>query len=174
MNWLDASLLSIGILFLMLISVKPVVSQDSTFIQADHPKYLTYEKGGGGLIVKQGKRELNQSELFDVLNEEHESAVYVGRYKTKNVAGTVLGFVGGGLIGYPLGQAIGGGDPQWAIALAGVGVLAIAIPISISATKDVKTGIDVYNESLVASAFMPKPILHFGGQQHGVGLSLKF
>lgn len=158
----------------MSISVKPVLSQDSTFTQTDHPKHLTYEKGGGGLIVKQGERELNQGELFDTLNEDPESARYVGRYKTKNVAGAILGGIGGGLIGFPLGQALGGGDPLWVLAIAGAGVIAVAIPIGISAGKDIRKGMDVYNENLNTSAFVPNPVLQFGGQRHGVGLSLKF
>jgi len=174
MNSFIIRALSKGVLFLMLITVSPVFSQKSPSPQTNHPKYLTYEKAGGGLMVKQGKKELNQRELFDVLNEDADASVFVGRYKTKNVGSTALSLVGGGLIGFPLGQAIGGGEPQWVLALAGVGVLAIAIPIAISANKDIKTGIDVYNENLVASAFVPKPIIQFGGQQHGVGLSLKF
>lgn len=174
MKCINVSFLSVGFLLLISISVKPVLSQDSTFIQTDHPKHLTYEKGSGGLIVKQKGIILNQYELFDVLNEEYGSAVYVGRYKTKNAAVSVLAGIGGGLIGFPVGQAIGGGDPMWVLAIAGAGVIAVAIPIGISAGKDIRKGIDIYNESLQTSAFVPNPVLQFGGQRHGVGLSLKF
>jgi len=151
-----------------------VFSQDTTAVSPENPNHLTYEKSGGGLMVKQNGKNLNQNELFDVLNEDVEASAYVRRYKTKNVTGAILGGAGGALIGFPLGQAIGGGDPQWAIALAGVGVLAIAIPIAISANNDIKKGINLYNENLVSSAFVPKPLLQFGGQQHGLGLSLRF
>jgi len=150
------------------------VAQDTTAISSENPHHLVYEKGGGGLNVKQNGKYLTQNELFDVLNEDIEAADYVGKFKTKNTIGAVLGGFGGAFIGFPVGQAIAGGEPQWIMALSGLGVLAIAIPITISANKDIKTGIDVYNENLVAGAFVPRPILQFGGQQHGVGLSLKF
>lgn len=150
------------------------VAQDTTAISSESPNHLTYEKSGGGLNVKQNGRFLNQNELFDVLNEDVEASRYVGRYKTKNVLGAILGGAGGALIGFPVGQAIGGGDPQWLLALAGVGVLAIAIPIAITADKDIKTGIDVYNQNLENSAWLTKPVLRLGGQQYGVGMALRF
>ncbi len=150
------------------------LSQDSTSIAPVNPYHLTYEKSGGGLNVKQNGKYLSQHEFYDVLNEDAEASRYVSRYKTKNISGSILGGVGGALIGFPIGQAIGGGDPQWVLALAGVGVLAVGIPVAISAGKDLRKGIDVYNQNLESSAQLPKPILRLGSQQYGVGLALRF
>ena len=136
--------------------------------------FLSYEKDGGSWKAKQKGRELTQDELFFVLNSDYESAEYVGKFKTKNTIGAILGGFGGAFIGFPIGAAIAGGEPQWIMALAGVGVLAIAIPVGISAGKDIRKGVDVYNQNRGPSAQLQKPKLHIGGQQGGVGLALRF
>ena len=151
-----------------------ICAQDTTSVSSENPNQLTYEKSGGGLMVQQKGKNLNQNELFDLLNEDAEASVYVGSYKTKNVAGSILGGVGGALIGFPVGQAIGGGEPLWVLALAGAGVIAVAIPIAISAGKDIRKGIDVYNQNLDSSAQHNDPVIRVGAQQFGVGLALRF
>lgn len=47
----------------------------------------------------------------------------------------ILGATGGVLIGWPLGTALVGGDPNWAMAGIGVGIVAVSIPISINFKK---------------------------------------
>lgn len=51
------------------------------------------------------------------------------------VTGNILAAIGGGLIGWPLGTAIGGGDPEWILAGIGAGVLAVAIPLAVIGQK---------------------------------------
>lgn len=75
---------------------------------------------------------------MDVLQADALSSTYVRKFKTKNGFATAFGLVGGAFIGFPVGQAIGGGDPVWEVALIGVGALAIAIPLSVSANKDIE------------------------------------
>ena len=38
-------------------------------------------------------------------------------------------------VGHSIGTAIGGGDPEWALAGVGAGLIAVAIPISSSANN---------------------------------------
>lgn len=174
MRFLFISSAAIFLVTIFILFSNKGVAQDTTAISSENPNHLTYEKSGGGLNVKQKGKYLSQNELFDILNRDNESADYVGKYKTKNTIGAVLGGFGGAFIGFPVGQAIAGGEPQWIMALAGVGVLAIGIPIAISAGKDLRKGIDVYNQNLENSAQLTKPVLRLGGQQYGVGLALRF
>lgn len=51
------------------------------------------------------------------------------------VTGNILAGIGGALIGWPLGTAIGGGDPEWALAGIGAGFLAIGIPVAVIGQK---------------------------------------
>ena len=67
---------------------------------------------------------------------QHESYPSGPSYHNESKSGlywtaVVLGTAGGALIGYPLGQALGGGQPQWALAGVGAGLCAIAITLDI-------------------------------------------
>lgn len=47
------------------------------------------------------------------------------------ITAQILGGIGGGLIGWPVGTYIGGGDPEWTLALIGGGLVAIAVPLAL-------------------------------------------
>lgn len=68
--------------------------------------------------------------------------------QSSNSIANVMGFIGGGLIGWPIGTAIGGGDAQWALASAGAALVAIAIPISYGAHKKAKKAVEIYNSGI--------------------------
>lgn len=135
---------------------------------------ITYSNYGGKIEFRQSGKDLDRRELFEVLNEDYESAEYVGKYKTKNAISTPLGFLGGGLIGYPLGQLIAGGDPVWALAIGGAGFLALGLPLSISANKDLKRGVEVYNSNLKTSARKTRGTLRMGMVNSGIGIGWRF
>ncbi|MEM6643851.1 MAG: hypothetical protein AAF616_12800 [Bacteroidota bacterium] len=82
---------------------------------------------------------------------------------------TVLGFVGGFMIGWPLGSALGGGDPNWALAGIGAGIVVIAIPIQASGAKKMKKATDLYNKSFTTASR-----LYFQAQPNQVGLLFRF
>ncbi|MFN4246647.1 MAG: hypothetical protein ACK4EY_02930 [Flavipsychrobacter sp.] len=47
------------------------------------------------------------------------------------ITAQILGGIGGGLIGWPVGTYIGGGDPEWTLAAIGGGLVAIAVPLAL-------------------------------------------
>ncbi|MBA3283531.1 MAG: hypothetical protein H0U27_00535 [Nitrosopumilus sp.] len=66
-----------------------------------------------------------------------------------NAAGAqMFGSIGGFMIGWPLGAAIGGGDPNWALAGIGFGVAFISIPFALKANKHAKNAVGIYNRDL--------------------------
>ncbi len=83
---------------------------------------------------------------------------------------TVFGFVGGFLIGWPIGTALGGGEPEWAMAAAGAGVIAIAIPIASSSKKKMEEAVRIYNGDPKRETSQLK--LNFSG--NGIGLAFSF
>ncbi|MAU26781.1 MAG: hypothetical protein CMH45_05175, partial [Muricauda sp.] len=88
---------------------------------------------------------------------------------------SIMGFVGGGLVGWPVGTAIGGGDANWALAGVGAGLIGVSIPISSSANKKTKQAVDVYNSSLGTTTFIEyKPQLKLIANGNGFGMSLSF
>lgn len=94
------------------------------------------------------------------------------------ITGNVLGFMGGACIGWPLGTAIGGGDPQWAIAGIGAGLIAIGLPLSIIATHRAKHMASVngtHHDDAVQYAVNSRYTeLHVVANRQGIGLALDF
>lgn len=79
------------------------------------------------------------------------NGVAFAQFKSANTSGafsTILGYTGGFLIGWPIGTAIAGGKPNWALAGIGAGLTAVSIPLSISAKKKLKSAVSTYNASL--------------------------
>lgn len=68
--------------------------------------------------------------------------------RTSNAFSTILSYAGGFLIGWPIGTAIGGGKPEWALAGIGGGLVALAIPLAISSNKKMKKAVHLYNSGI--------------------------
>lgn len=84
------------------------------------------------------------------------------------VGAYVLGAIGAGLMFYPVGVFIAGGQPNWLISLAGVGVVGLAIPLTIISNNHEK-------ESWSATNYKPKQTeLKLVANNQGVGLALGF
>lgn len=88
-------------------------------------------------------------------------------------AGTFFSYLGGFMIGYPIGTAIGGGEPVWAMAAVGAGCIVIAIPFSSGYTRHAKNAVQIINGELKQDA-VSQIELKFGATQNGLGLTLKF
>ena len=84
-----------------------------------------------------------------------------------------MGYLGGALIGWPIGTALGGGEPNWIIALVGCGVVAATIPIVNSSNRNLKKAVDCYNQGV---PFTDKPNIDvsLGLNSKGVGVVLRF
>ena len=91
--------------------------------------------------------------------------------KSNYGAGSVVGFIGGFLIGWPIGTAIGGGEPEWGLLAAGVGITAISIPIMSSAKKKMTEAVNIYNSGLKSTS---STRLNFKASGNVVGFVLKF
>lgn len=92
------------------------------------------------------------------------------------VSGNILAVIGGALIGWPLGTAIGGGDPEWVLAAAGAGVLAIAIPLAIIGGRKCNgySSIQEPDEKYYTGNKQPAMELQFASTGNTIGLRLQF
>ncbi|HEY9178263.1 MAG TPA: hypothetical protein VIN07_11250 [Flavipsychrobacter sp.] len=91
------------------------------------------------------------------------------------IVANVLAIPGGALIGWPLGTAIGGGDPEWYLAGIGVGLVAIAIPLDIVGKRRCERYSMTKTSELPYYAFSGSNTrLSIGGSGNTIGLVLNF
>jgi len=119
----------------------------------------------------QGGRLLTPKELVSIMENNSAALTLATKAKSNYGAANALGFVGGFLIGWPIGTAIGGGEPEWALLGVGAGITAIAIPIMSSAKKKMTEAVTIYNDGLESTSSIR---LDFKVTGNGVGLVFKF
>jgi hypothetical protein len=136
---------------------------------------IEIEKVGGGHKFTQNGQILTIDNLSRKVASNEESLRLINKAKTSGTFATILGYAGGGLIGWPLGTAIGGGKANWGIAGIGAGLLAIAFPVAAGADKKTKQAVELYNASLNPISFIhSKPELNVVANANGIGLSMSF
>lgn len=95
---------------------------------------------------QQDGKNIDPDSMSDVLEREPHAAPALHRAQTLSPISIVLAGVGGALIGWPLGQKMGGDPhPTWGLAYAGAGTLALAIPLAIWAASSMKSAIEAHN-----------------------------
>lgn len=101
-----------------------------------------------GLHFYYKDRPLKAKELKILLQSSEDAYSSYKSARASNTISTILSYAGGFMIGWPIGTAIGGGKPAWALAGIGGGLVAVAIPLSISSNKKMKTAVRQYNAGL--------------------------
>ncbi len=86
----------------------------------------------------------------------------------------IFSYAGVFMVGWPLGAAIGGGEPNWAMAGIGAGLIVVAIPISQNFNKKAKHAVETYHGGLQTSSFWDKNELKISMTGNGIGLTLNF
>ena len=93
--------------------------------------------------------------------------------KTNYDASMVFGYIGGFLVGYPLGTAAAGGKPEWTMAAIGGVFILIALPLNFAYNKNAKTAVRLYNSKIKESSDHNVKI-DFGFTRSGIGLICRF
>ncbi len=89
--------------------------------------------------------EMNFNQALEVMKDEHEAHRLMKKAKVNNTFASIFGFAAGFSIGYPLGQALSGGEPEWGLlAVGGVATL-IATPFMINTKRYSKKAVRIFN-----------------------------
>jgi len=119
-----------------------------------------------GKLNKDGK-DYKFSEYKQVFQNQ-EALNYYTKYKTNKNFSLVFGGVGGACMGFGLARALSGGDKTfidsygvthktktkgWELVGVGAGLVAIGIPFSLSAKKNLNKAIDIENGTIIPSAY---------------------
>ena len=151
--------------FITLIIVSFCNAQEIEFKRHSFVGYEFYEDGN----------RLGLNELIEKIESHAEVLHLIKRAKSKSIFATVISASGGALIGWPIGEAISGGDPNWVLAGIGAGLAIVAIPIGGSANKDAEKAVELYNSTLNTTSFYKfKPEYTVIANGTGIGLSMKF
>ena len=126
-----------------------------------------------GPVFRQDGRNLTPRQLLDITKSNPDAYSEMKIAKKNYGAGYVLGAAGGFMIGWPLGTALGGGDPNWAMAAVGAGLVGISIPFTIAYNKHAKNAVAIYNKGLRYSS-LQIPEIRIGLTYNGIGLKIRF
>ena len=143
-----------------------------TFCNAQN---IEMEKVFGGYKYTQNGNQMTMKDLVKTMESNKQAFDLIKKAQSNTTLASIIGFAGGGLIGWPIGTAAGGGDANWTLAGIGAGLIAIGIPISSSANKKAKQAVEIYNSSLNTVSFHEfKPEFTVIANGNGFGLSIKF
>lgn len=130
-------------------------------------------RGEKGAAAYQNDKALDIKQMLDITSANTEAYKYMKLAKSNLDGAKILGYIGGFMIGYTLGAAVMGGEPNWLVAGGGLGVILLAIPLSKSYNKNVRKAVGIYNSGLVKHETR-KINCNFGTTSDGFGIRVSF
>jgi hypothetical protein len=125
-------------------------------LQSDRP--IEIHHGFLGASYRQNGQVIDPSDMQDQLQRDPHAASDMSSAKTFAVVAMAFGAIGGALIGWPVGQAIGGeAHPIWPLAYAGGGAIALSIPFAVWADSSLNSAVEAFNQHLPRPASEPSP-----------------
>jgi hypothetical protein len=136
---------------------------------------IEMEKVFGGYKFTQNGNLLTMKDLVKTMESNQQAFDLIKKAQSNTTLASIIGFAGGGLIGWPIGTAIGGGDANWTLAAIGAGLIVVGIPFSSSANKKVKRAVELYNSSLNSTSLYEfKPEFKIIANGSAIGISMTF
>ncbi|VBB45060.1 conserved exported hypothetical protein [uncultured Paludibacter sp.] len=144
---------------------------------------LFSQNSGDSIVIKKGSLEnkyllndkpLSLNQIENLLQTNTDAMIYVNKAKSTATVSYIFAGIGGALIGYPIGTALGGGKPNWILAGIGAALVAIDIPIVKSADSKLEKAVEIYNSGLTPKTDKQSYNIHFGLNQNGLALVINF
>jgi hypothetical protein len=128
----------------------------------------------GGYQFYQGTNRLNMNQLVNAMKPNEQAYLQIKSAKSTYTLAAIVGATGGFLVGWPLGTALGGGEPNWVMAGIGVGLIGVSIPITQNFNKKAKQAVDTFNSGLQANSFWDDTEIKLAMTGNGIGLVFRF
>lgn len=154
------------IFFIFFISISTI-----TCAQTDSNK-ITIKQGLSVKFYQNGKK-LKPIQLLKITRDNAEAYKEMKKAKANLDVSNVLAIPGGLLFGFPLGQAMAGGEPNKILLGVGAGLIIASIPLSSAYTKRAKKAVNIYNAGNQHSEYR-KFNVNMGFAHNGVGLQITF
>ncbi len=116
----------------------------------------------GGVRFEMDTLVLSPKQVLEILKEEPLAYDEFKKAKANYSAAGVLGFAGGFLIGFPVGTAIAGGDPEWGLAAGGATLILASIPLHRTFKGRAYNALELYNKKYTSRV---EPTFYFYGTQ---------
>jgi len=157
----------------LIIAIGVIVSSLNTVSAQNQTDSIFFENNR---IYKQNDVILGPKQLLEVTKINPEAYKEMKIAKSNSDFAMILSAGGGFMIGWTLGTALGGGEPQWALAGVGVGLLVLTIPLMSGYKKHAKNAVDIYNSGLnkPPTTVNRKVKLDMGLTSNGFGLVMTF
>ena len=98
---------------------------------------IEMEKVFGGYKYTQNGNIMRMNDLVKIMESNQQAFNFMKKAQSNNIMAAIFSGAGGFLVGWPVGTALGGGDPNWTLAGVGAGLIGIAIPFSSRANDSV-------------------------------------
>lgn len=128
----------------------------------------------GGLVFEQQGKTLLLKDMEAIMKENKKAVALIQSAKTNQTWSLVLGTTGGALVGFPIGTAIGGGEPEWAIAGVGAALIIATIPIVKGFNRKTKKAVALYNNGVSSTSYQFQPSFNLKISGTNVGISMNF
>lgn len=102
----------------------------------------------GGTTYYDGGTLLRPKDIRSIVQDNEQALTLAESANTQSIISGIIAFSGGFMCGYQLGAIISGREPSYGVLAIGAGVIAISIPISISANRDLKRAVRTYNADI--------------------------
>ena len=135
---------------------------------------IEMKKVWGGYQFMQNGKNLNVKDMQTIMKDNKEALELITSAKTNQNWALILGGAGGALVGFPVGTAVGGGDPQWALAGAGAALIVASIPIIKGFNKKASKAVELYNAGVNNTAYNFNPKFNLNIKGLGLGLTMNF
>jgi hypothetical protein len=135
---------------------------------------ISIQKVFGGYQYYQGYNRLGFSQMINLMQSNEQASNEIRAAQKNSSIASITGYVGGFMLGWPLGTAIGGGRPNWAMAGVGAGILAVGITLNQKSNKQTTNAIRIYNESITSESFLNNVQIDYLFTLNGVGFRMRF
>lgn len=143
--------------------------------QSIHAQRIHVTNVGGTYFFAHDGDRLDFKEIRSMARHNYDALRVLQRAQGWKNGANVFSFVGGFLIGWPLGATIFGNDPNWNLALYGLAAVLVSVPLASKSTQITKEAVDIYNGGLEATSFRYETIqLSLSSTAHGVGFLVSF
>lgn len=133
------------------------------------PDTIEVRKSFWGTTFRHNGKTLRPRDLLDITVADPKAYEEMRIAKRNYDVGYAFNFAGGFFLGWPLGTAVGGGEPEWGLAGVGFGLTMVSIPFYQAFVKHTTKAVRIYNAGVapknteavkVTASTVPKIEIH--------------